>query len=52
MKFLNSIKNLECVLHKNVSETSIKYKTILTKKIQNIITPTQAVDLVINNASR
>lgn len=51
-EFLGSINNLGCVLHKDVSETSIKYLTILTKKVQNIVTPTQAVDFVINNASR
>lgn len=51
-EFSNSINNLGLVLQKDVSDTSIKYLTILTKKIQNIVTPTQAVDFVINNASR
>jgi len=51
-KFSNSINNLGLVLQENVSETSIKYLTILTKNIQSKVTPTQAVEFVINSASR
>lgn len=51
-EFSNSINNLGLVLQKDVSETSLKYLTILTKNIQSKITPTQAVDFVINSASR
>jgi len=51
-EFSNAINNLGLVLQKDVSETSIKYLTILTKNIQKKITPTQAVDFVINSASR
>lgn len=51
-EFSNSIKNLGLVLQENVSEISIKYLTILTKNIQSKVTPTQAVEFVINSASR
>jgi len=51
-EFSNSINNLGLVLQENVSETSIKYLTILTKNIQSLVTPSQAVDFVINSASR
>lgn len=44
--------NLGNILKHDISETSLKYLSILTRKVQNIVTPTQAVDFVINNASR
>lgn len=51
IQFSNSINNLGLVLQQDISETSIKYLTIFTKKIQNIVTPTQALDFVINNTT-
>lgn len=51
-EFTNSMDNLGNILKHDISETSLKYLSILTRKVQNIVTPTQAVDFVINNASR
>jgi hypothetical protein len=51
-EFSNSINNLGLVLQKDISETTIKYLTILTKNIQSKVTPSQAIDFVINSSSR
>ncbi|XP_029344601.1 uncharacterized protein LOC115033907 [Acyrthosiphon pisum] len=49
--FTNSMNKLGELLQQDVSETTIKYLSVLTKKIKNIDTTSQAEDFVINNSS-
>lgn len=50
-EFSNSINNFGLLLQQDVSELSLKYFSVLTKKKkQNIVTPTQTVDFTINAA--